>query len=344
MLRGVLDHIAVAGGLKGKVHRQALDLLDAFARGEVIAPEAFEMARAEIAKLVGRIGIGSPPLLLALSCVPVELLIRMAEQGDDFSGDLFQHAEHALSRAALPEAAKRIEELRAQAAAQVTVIDDAPFPAPHRSVDPGPLDLDLPPIAMTYLSNHGAARTADRGDAEETAAALASRGYVAHPAVLAFEAAYGGLELFESDPNAAALMAGPFAFFTSSPNYTGKAGGLVPVAAAWNDVCYALDAKGRGFTKAGMVEGVFRPSAHDGRALLTQAILWRALEAHPRSFVAREGLHGSVMAKERKVARIKGATGETERWWGDGDARQLVVEIDRGNGYEKPMTYATVAG
>jgi len=90
-----------------------------------------------------------------------------------------------------------------------------------------------------------------------------------------------------------------------------------------------------------MVEGVFRPSAPDGRCLLTQAILWRALETHPTSSVMLEGLRGAEMAKERGIAAIAAATGETERWWGDPARMDLVVEIDRGNGHEGPMTFAT---
>ena len=50
------------------------------------------------------------------------------------------------------------------------------------------------------------------------------------------------------------------------------------------------------------------------------------------------------MAKERGLAAIAEATGETERWWGSADGMRLVVETDRGNGYERPMTHATGAG
>ena len=162
-----------------------------------------------------------------------------------------------------------------------------------------------------------------------------------HAAVLAFEAEYGGLELFESDPDAPALLVGPYAVFSALRRYRQSDGDPVPVAIACDDVYYALDAKGRGYTNAAMVEGVFRPSANDGRALLTQAILWRALTTHPKSFVAREGKHGAALAKERGLPRVSGATGKTERWWGSPEGMRLVVEIDRGNGYEHPMTYAT---
>jgi hypothetical protein len=201
------------------------------------------------------------------------------------------------------------------------------------------LDLDLPAIALAHLSSRGAARTGPHADAEATATLLAGCGYPAYPALLAFETAYGGLQLFESDPTAAALVVGPYACFKAPPKYTGHQRDIVPVIFASNDVYYALDAEGRGFTSAAMVEGVWRPSAHDGRSLLTQAILWRALETHPTSFNFHDGLQGAAIAKERGLTLIAEATGETERWWAD--EKRLIVEIDRGNGYEGPMTYAT---
>lgn len=98
MLRALLDDIAAAGGLKGKAHREALDLVDAFVRGEAPTPEALATARAGVANVVGRIGVGSSPLLQALSCVPIELLLRMVEQGDDLSTHMSEHAAHVIAR------------------------------------------------------------------------------------------------------------------------------------------------------------------------------------------------------------------------------------------------------
>jgi len=83
------------------------------------------------------------------------------------------------------------------------------------------LDLDLPAIALAHLSSRGAARTGPRADAEATATLLAGRGYPAYPALLAFETAYGGLQLFESDPTAAVLVVGSYACFRALPKYTG---------------------------------------------------------------------------------------------------------------------------
>ncbi len=269
----------------------------------------------------------------------------MIEDGDDLSTYVLQHAARAVVGTPPGGAEARVEELRARAVTLAAGIDDAPIPTPaHESTVEGTVhDLDLPAIAIAHLASRGASRSGRHADADATRALLASHGFEARADLLAFEAAYGGLEIFEKDPDTPALVAGPYAYFSTLRGGS-RDGDLATVVAAWNDVYYALDPAGRGFTNAAMVEGVFRPSAPDGRALLTQAILWRALETHPSSFVAHEGLHGAAMAKERGLAAIGEAAGETERWWGDADGMRLIVEIDRGNGYVKPMTYATNVG
>jgi hypothetical protein len=338
LLHGLLDDIAAAGGPKARAHRAALELVDAFVAGEVPPPEAIAAARAAVTNVIGRIPSGSAPLFAALSYLPIELLLRMVESGDDLSRHVLQHA--ALAVVGPPTgAAMRVEELRMRAAAVATGIDDTPIaPPPHEITLDGSIgELGLPAVAVAHLASRAASRTGKHAAPDATRALLLARGYQPSPAVLAFEAAYGGLELFESDPDTPALLVGPYAI-CSALSGNRRADDPVPVVFASNDVYYALDERGRGFTNAAMVEGVFRPSAPDGRALLTQAVLWRALETHPLSFVMREGLHGAAMAEEQGLAPIDEATGETERWWGDASATRLVVEIDRGNGYEGPMT------
>ncbi|MCA9676261.1 MAG: hypothetical protein KC464_14580, partial [Myxococcales bacterium] len=158
---------------------------------------------------------------------------------------------------------------------------------------------------------------------------------------LDFEAAYGGLRVFDAaaDPAVPSLVVGPYGCFSAGP-YTGHERDLVPVIFGVDDTIYTLDAAGRGWVCAAMVEGVSRPSARDGRQLLTQAILWRALVAHPAGFDIVDGAHGASRAATRGLPVIADATcDDDERWWGD--AAQLVVEIPRGNGYPGPMTFAT---
>ena len=125
-----MDDIAAAGGLKGRVQREALDLVDAFARGESPAPEALVAARASVRKFNGRIGAGSPPLLVALSWVPVEPLLDMVEQGDDLTRGVLEQAQAAV--VGPPEQARtRVSALFEEAKACVIVGDTAPAPGAH---------------------------------------------------------------------------------------------------------------------------------------------------------------------------------------------------------------------
>ena len=350
LLRALVEQLAAAGGLTGRVHHEALDVIDAFARGDEPPAASLAAARAAVARMVGRVGFGAPPLHQALTRVPIELLFRMVESGDDLSTHLVEHAAHVLAAAVPPgeigvravaeRLAARMNELTAQAAARAAVIDDTPRAAPPGETIAGGLAVDLPALALLHLASRGAERSGKHATAKATREILAAAGRPPPRPVLAFEAAYGGLELHEPG-GTLALVVGPYAICASSPYFTAGEG-LWPVIMASDDVCYSLDSKGRGFACARMVEGVFRASAANGRALLAQAVLWRALVTHPRSFVTREGLHGAALATARGASAQDDVSGPTERWWGLAEEMTLVVEIDRGNGGERPMTYATL--
>jgi hypothetical protein len=203
-------------------------------------------------------------------------------------------------------------------------------------------DLDLSPLVRSILAATRVSRAAPRADPATFAAWLDARGYPAHEAVLGFEARYGGLQVFETDPVAPALLVGPFACLADG-KYKGKERDLVPVMFAWGDVVYSLDAEGRGFACACMVEGVARFAARDGSQLLTQAILWRRLlalwerpPAEQRVSEDVDGLHGAARAAALGLGPLSEASSDVERWWGDRD--HLVVEIQYGNGYAGPRT------
>jgi len=70
----------------------------------------------------------------------------------------------------------------------------------------------------------------------------------AHQPVLAFEAEYGGLQLFESDLDRepASLCVGPYACL-SATTWTGHERDLVPVIFTHDDLIFSLDAEGRGW-------------------------------------------------------------------------------------------------
>jgi hypothetical protein len=198
------------------------------------------------------------------------------------------------------------------------------------------LDVDLSPFIRSLLADKHASRTALRAEMSNFGSWLEKRGYPAHASVLAFEAAYGGIQLFESDPQAPALLVGPYAILQDGA-YKGRERDLVPVMFAWDDVVYSLDAEGRGYTCAAMVEGVSRLAARDGKQLVSQAILWRNLVNLHGNFSDLEGAHGAMQAATLGLPLLVEASSDVERWWSNG--HQFVVEILRGNGYTDPRTY-----
>ena len=205
------------------------------------------------------------------------------------------------------------------------------------------LSLDLCPLALTYLEFRNVNRSGPRGDAVSTRGLLERSGLPSHEAVLAFEEEYGGLQLHESDfdPEAASLCVGPYACL-SATSWTGRERDLVPVIFTQDDLVFSLDARGHGWVMAAMVEGISRPCARDGRQLLTQAILWRALSTR-LDIEVLDGNHGASRAHDAGLPVVPDASSDTERWWGN-DLDLLVVEIDRGNGFANPTTYVGTKG
>ena len=200
------------------------------------------------------------------------------------------------------------------------------------------LALDLPPFLLAWLSTRRADRGGPRADRGTTAALLADHG--AHAPALDFEAMYGGLRIFNSYyRDVPLLLVGPYACLSAiGPDRHHD--GLVPAICNADDSIYSLDTDGRGSMCNRMVQGMWRPCARDGRQLLTQAILWCVLDAHPAGYDVREGRNGASIATEFGLAPIDDATCDDEQWWGD--ATRLVVEIPWGNGFLGPVTYASV--
>ncbi|MFK8004498.1 MAG: hypothetical protein AB8H86_33330 [Polyangiales bacterium] len=195
--------------------------------------------------------------------------------------------------------------------------------------------LPLGPLVTRFLDERGATRTGPRGDAKSTTATLAAYERASWESVLEFEEDYGGLELCDPGSTTPALVVGPFACL-SPGDYRLSEPRLIPVMFSADDVVYSLDEEGRGWTMAAMVEGKHRLSARNGRQLLTQAILWRALASDLSGAQLEQGMCGAKWAAKAELKPIHEASSDSERWWGDGE--RLVVELLSGNGYEGPTT------
>lgn len=192
--------------------------------------------------------------------------------------------------------------------------------------------VDLPHLLGELVPPRQLDRAGSRADRDTTAALLDELGFTAHDPVLAFEHVFGGVRLHEPDTDPPALVVGPYACLSAAP-YSTRERDLVPVIMALDDTIYSMDARGRGWTCAAMVEGTSRPSARDGAQLLAQAILWRIVALG--SITRHQGAVGAAIADSLPI--LSWATSDHESWWGD--ATRLVVEIPFGNGHSTPMTY-----
>lgn len=200
--------------------------------------------------------------------------------------------------------------------------------------------LAFSPAVAAALPSTTIQRTGPRADGATFADWIVARGYPAHDAALAFEDAFGGLEVVEPDLPVTALVVGPYACLADGV-YKGRENELVPVMFAADDVIYSIGADGRGYACSAMVEGVSLPTADDGLQLLIQALLWRRL-ANGAAWAHRDGRHGRALASERGVPLLPEASSDTQRWWAD--ASGVIVEVERGNGYATPQTWAAGGG
>jgi hypothetical protein len=135
------------------------------------------------------------------------------------------------------------------------------------------MKLPLPAAALEALKDRSPTRAPPLSD-EALADLLAEHGYAAHPAVLAFEAAFGGLEFSEDGDDDLRFLVGAGACVGSGahagprggPENTGRA--LVPVIYTPNDGIGYLDADGAGWFHDTIEHASASRVAADGAALL----------------------------------------------------------------------------
>ena len=160
-----------------------------------------------------------------------------------------------------------------------------------------------------------------------------AHGYVMHPAVAAFEAAFGGLVIPDSPkqkPSDPVWLFGAYSCLESQahtgPHGGSKARALVPVVYSPNDVIYFLDKQGRAYAQDTVEDSEAKPFAENGTALVSRIMLYSALFGLGESARAYPGLVGAELAKRLSVALVKEASDRTLRFFSDATARTLVVE------------------
>lgn len=346
VLRAILDDIASVGGSKGKAHRAALDVVDAFVRGEAPTPGALKTAREQVAKAVERLGVGSPSVWQALYWVPMDALLQMVERGDDTSALVLEHAGYALRSAHGGDATKRLEALRARGSAHAACVDAAPLPAREARPPESTRAAEVALLARSRAALSGealalfdfarperdAAQTTDRAT---LAKRLGELELPASEAVLAFEETYGGLLLPVTTcgdwrETRLATLVGPWAMLATHSELprggkTAETARLVPVARGTQEDVYFLDPSGAAYYHETMGAPGAVPFGADGTELVTR-LVFGAL-----TYAAQQQQGTAVFPPATRVADDAAKLGltrlfadEASAWW-CGPAAVVVV-------------------
>jgi hypothetical protein len=196
------------------------------------------------------------------------------------------------------------------------------------------MGLELPPVVLALLKAAGAAvEPGGRGSKAQLLASCKRHGYVMHPSVAAFEAAFGGLVIPDSPKqrkNDPVWLFGAHACLASEAHAAPRGGkktrGLVPVVYSPNDVVYFLDKQGRAYAQDTVEDPEAKPFAENGSALVARIMLYSALFALGASSQALPGLQGDALAQRLALALVEEASHRDLRFFSDATAKTLVVE------------------
>lgn len=164
-----------------------------------------------------------------------------------------------------------------------------------------------------------------RASAEALAEALRERGYPVHPAVLAFEARWGGVLIGDGpaeDPHANEedYWLGAFACIVHGghSNPRGDRDDLVPVMYSPNDNIWYLDANGTAWGED-TIEGPGPIAcARSAETMLADSLLACEMWRREMRTIYLERAVGGEIAAALGLPVIAEATDELVHWWGDG--------------------------
>lgn len=297
MERRYLDVLAAAGRtVEPEVHA-GLDAIAAHARGEKSLKAARVAtwrkldAMAERFRIHGRDadrsymwGVGA-----------IGTLARMAATGEDYGELVVTHTSYAVDSLGKLTTTKPSEVAGwyAEALTEVGELSDAPAKVRARAAKVVAAETAALARAAKALGARGAKLLASRGvhfapkqaaTAATLTALLRKRGYPVHRAVLAFEAAFGGLLAPELDTDIGDLtdwlasgpwhIIGPYACIKAS-GHDGPDGGLpglVPVVYTVNDGILFLDGKGRPYYQDTIEDAKAKAAGRDGASALARLL------------------------------------------------------------------------
>lgn len=363
VLRALVDDIERAGSKNVAAHRAAIDLVDAFVRGEKTTPAAIQAARDAITKACERYANAYklPPVQAALYAVPMVNLLWMIDRGDDVSAEILDHAARAVVGADKVTGKARVDALRADAAAHAAAIDDAPV-APRtkrvsartQAAERALLDRTRAALsgdALALFDAIGPARdtkkTASRATLTKRLEKLA---YPVSDAVLEFEEAFGGLVIPVTNDehwreDNMCTRVGVWAMIEPEYQWTQREddppGPLVPIAYGLQDETYLLDARGAPWFHDPTGDTYVVPFGADGAELVTRLVMAAFTYAShaPRGTPLWPPLDRAHAAAKTLGLRRLFADDMTEWWYGP----HAVVVVFRGTVYALARTEEAVA-
>ena len=332
ILRALVDAIEAAGSKNVAAHRAALDLVDAFVRGEPATAAGSKAARDAVTKACARYANAwsLPPVQKALYAVPIGAVLTMVETGQDHSAYVVEQAANAVPDEEPAAGAARVGALRAEAEARAAAIDDAPI-ARTRTEESEEALLEqaraaLSGDALALFDAIRPVRDAQRkGDRAAIAKLLEELGYPPSDAVLAFEEKFGGLLIpvtTDEDWRDDGLhtLVGPWAVLDSGyrPHRRDDDpfGALVPVAYGLQDEVYLLDEHGAPWYHDPTGDTYVVPFGANGAELVTRLVMAAF------TYASREPQGTALWPPFARVATAAKALGltrlfadERTEWW-----------------------------
>lgn len=197
------------------------------------------------------------------------------------------------------------------------------------------MNLNLPTTVLALLQQQGGMIDPGfRGSQEQLESVCKQHNYPLHPAVLEFEATFGGLLLPDEgvsvDLEEPHWLFGAYACLRSEahvqPRGGSKARKLVPVVYSPNDVIYYLDADGKAFAQDTIEDLSAMPYAANATALVCRILLQNAIFTRSETTHELKGLHGEAMSARLGLSLIHEASGTDFRYYGDAKGALLIVE------------------
>jgi hypothetical protein len=341
VLRGVLDVIAREGAPVIPEHRQALDLVDAFAvRGERPTKKAVKTLRDKIAAESARYSVASPDHEQHVYWLagPFARLLVMLTDGIDDSTELLTQAGYALG-GGWAHYSRRIAELRAAAEALHAGLSSEPYVEEPKRVNAksradeqaalGASRAALPAWGQAMLDRIDTER--DRklhGTRDQLAAMLARHRYPLHEAAADFEEKFGGMLLRNvgshddwRKENLWGLL-GPFGCLklggdqaVREPDWHQR--GMVPVFHGSRDEVGLIDAKGRAWLQLEDEPSLISLGDDAGRfvaALIVYELLFAGEGPWCAGHVRSDRAIGGAIAQALGLPLVVGEEGASRLW------------------------------